>query len=375
MGAGRWSVQLSPDTPRVVMDVLDVRQRGFAHVVVTPTPVPVEGLSDAGMLSLARFTGVFLSQPSDFGLEGAGVAHWLGDTTRGPFYPGGLTTAAGTFAQWAAVLKPSFLSAGVVAPLAGNHVFTYPRTYLMEALTDVCARFGAEWRVNPDFSFDMGWLEHLFRKVPVATVVPRGEGGRDFSTIGVTGDLRLSRDVEDWVRAVRFYSGDQDAPTLTTASSPVGPSDEKFRNPSGGAAEVHMRVENYTAGADAASLAGRAYQKDAFPRQQFTVTTGEYDIGSDVRVGDNLNVFDPSRGIHDLTNPLLYRGQTIYPEVIRCVGSTWPVREGMGVYFRYFVKVSSSWVPRWLDLTNYVQWESGVTSVEVGAAPRKLRGA
>ena len=374
MGVGSWSLNLSEDTPRAIMDQLDVRRAGFGHIVVTPTPVAVDLVPEAGILGMARYVGVYRKQPTEFGLSGAGLALWVADEDgKGPTYTGGLSTASGTFAQWVAALKPSSLASGITSAIGGAFAKTYPRTALRKPLDEVCAYFGAEWRVANDLKFDIGTPGALFNLVPNSVIVRReGEGGRDFNIHGIVGDLDIERDVEDWSRRVVYFTGTDQAPITAIADGGVAANDVIYRGPDGSAISMDRMIEDFstTPTASGTSLAAAQYGRFKNPRQELTLSTGQYDIGQNVRVGDNVYVYDPSRGIQDLTVQVEYRGRTIYPETIRCMGLSWPVRRGMGVYFRYWKKLGSTWVVNWLDLTNYVEWESGETSVEVGAKPR-----
>lgn len=383
MGAGSWDLRLRTDTPRSLLDQLDVRRSGvgFGHVVVTASPVEVE-LGD-GILSLARYAGVYRKQPSEFEMSGAGLAVWIADEDgKGPAYTGRLgDTVDGSFAQWITALTPAALEPGFTSSIAGTFNKWFHRTGLREPLNVVCEYFGAEWRVNPDFTFDAGLPSDLFITDPSAVIVRRtGDAGRDYNITGIVGDLEVERDLEDWVRRAVHYLGTDEAPVVGIGDGGVAAHDVLYRRPDGEAINMDLLTEDFgtlpdgTSGPDALAAAnaeaGKDFTKFRYPHQELTVSSVAYNIGDDVRVGDNVFVYDRSRGIYDEYNQVTYRGQTIYPEIIRCVGMQWPIRRGMGVYFRGFTKGDSSWSVNWLDLTNFVDWESGDTTVEVGAKPR-----
>lgn len=373
MGVGAWSLSLSVDTPRVIMDQLDVRRYGFGHIVVTPTPIPIESISDTAALALARYVGVFRKQPSDYEMAGAGLAAWVADEDgKGPAYVGSLSTASGTFAQWVAMLRPSQLAAGITSTISGAFTKTFYRTGLREPLDEVCSYFGAEWRVNNRLGFDIGTPGALFNLAAKAVIVRKaGDGGRDFNIVGVVGDLAVTRDVEDWTRRVAYFTGTEESPTTSIADGAVAEIDVPYRGPNGAAISMDRLIESFTTPVAAGpSLAAAQYGRFKDTRQEITLSTQEYDIGRDVAVGDNLYVYDPQRGMQDLGTSITYRGRVIYPETIRCVGLTWPIRRGMGVYFRVYVRVSSAWVVKWIDLTQFVVWENSSTTVEVGEKPR-----
>lgn len=372
---GSWELPLRVDTPRTILDRLDVRKAGFGHVVITPTPVNLEAIPDAGLLGLARYVGVYLRQADPYTMSGGGLGSWISDADgKGPAYSVSVSTAAGTFAQWAATLRPFDLSAGIVGAIAGVFNKTYYRTTVRGPLDEVCAYFGAEWRVRNTFAFDIGRPADLFNLTPKAVIVRKaGEGGRDFNILGVVGDLKVARDVEDWSRRIVYYTGTEEAPVIAVAPAAAVPdNDVPFRSPTGAVIRMDRLIEDFstTPAGSATSLAAAQYGRFKAPRQELKLSTQQYDVGQDVRVGDNIFVFDPLAGIQNLATELEYRGRIIYPETIRCVGLSWPIRKGMGVYFRYYVKVADVWTVQWIDLTNHVDWETGDTTVEVGEKPR-----
>lgn len=375
-GVGSWSVRLRPDTPAQILDALLLAKSGRGHVVITPTWLDLGALSDADALALSRYTGIYLKRVEEtLTLSGYGVNGWLGDGDRGRsvgnFGTSGFGAGSGTFAEWAAALTPSFLTAGIVSSIAGTYVKVFTRTYFREIINDVAARFGAFWRVNNQFELDFGTAAALFKTTPTALIVRhRADAGRDFNVHGITGDLQMTRDVEDWAWRVLYWWGG--TPTLQVQTGGIADADVPFRGPDGSPAWVDMIIEDSqtTTSGDADALALTQWNRFTGVRNEFTLSSSEYDIARDIQVGDNVLVFDLQRGIYNTANPVTYRGQTIHPATIQCVGYTWPVREGMGVWFRRYVKPSTTWVPEWIDLSPYVMWEDGDTTVEVGAKPR-----
>ena len=378
MGVGSWKLRLSEETPRDIMDRLLPRVSGFGLLVVTPSPVDggPTAIPDASMLALARYVGVYRNQPSDFGMQGVGLNVFMGDEDGKGLYTASLSVASAyTFAQWAAALRPAFLTAGVTSSIAGAYNNTYAYTTYKQPLLDVCDRFGAEWRVTNEFKFDIGRPTDLFPNytTPKAVIVrKKGDGGRELGLRGIPGELEVHRDVEDWVRRVVMLSGA--GPTATSADGSVADASVPFRAPDGSALQwtkVFRATSTVPAGSESA-MASAEYLKNASVRQEFTLSTEHYDIGADVRVGDSLYVYDPERGIFDTSKTITYRGQMLNPEVIRCVGYSYPIAEGFGVYFRRYRWDGSNWVVEWIDLTRYVVWEDGETTVEVGAKPRPI---
>ena len=373
MGIGSWSVQLKPDTPRPIMDAIDVRRSGFGHIAITPTPITTSAMTDAQILSTVRYLGVYRKQPTEYGMAGGGTALWINDEDgQGRSYINSVYTASGTFAQWVTLLRPADLLTGITSTISGTLAKTYYRTNIREPIDDVCAYFGAEWRVTNELKFDIGLPADLFQTTPTSVIVrTKGDGGRDHNIQGIVGNLDVARDVEDWTRRAVYYTGTEASFVWNSQDGGVSDADVIFRGPFGAAAVRDRLVEGFSSPAGSGpGYALAMYNQYKTPRQELRLSTELYDIGQDIRVGDSVYVYDPMRGMQNLNTQITYRGRVIYPETIRCVGLQWPIRAGMGVYFRYYTKPLYTWVVNWLDLTPYVTFESGETQVEVGAKPR-----
>ena len=73
MAAGEWDVQLVEDTPRRILEAIDIETAGFGQLVILPTRLDPRAHTDATLLSLARYTGIFRKQEGDFRLSGPGL--------------------------------------------------------------------------------------------------------------------------------------------------------------------------------------------------------------------------------------------------------------------------------------------------------------
>lgn len=92
---------------------------------------------------------------------------------------------------------------------------------------------------------------------------------------------------------------------------------------------------------------------------KITLGTDDYDVEGIVRPGDCVYIYDPVRGIVDLSNTVFFRGEVTHPMVLRLFALTWPIRQGMGVYYRNEAGV-------YTDLTNWVEWEDSDTGADTG---------
>lgn len=86
------------------------------------------------------------------------------------------------------------------------------------------------------------------------------------------------------------------------------------------------------------------------------------------KVGEYILAYDREAGLYDLGKETRYRGDVVYPQKLRLVGHSWPIEKGMGVYYR-------DKNGQILDLSEWVVWERGDSTLEVGAYARSLVSA
>lgn len=356
---GDWSLGLLDSTPPSILDALDLGSNAFGHVIVTPTHVSTDAVSGATLLSLSRYTGILRERRSKYELGGPGLAAWLGDEDgKGDVLESALTKAAGTFVQWVTDLRPDSLTAGTYTAIAGTLNHSFNQISRREALDYVCDYFGGEWKIDPTGTLHAGPTSALFVTAP-QVVVQRRSGGKDLNVTGIAGTVDVARDMEDYTTRVLLIG------SAGTGSADISPT-TAFKDLNGNDVVFTRIVESTETGAGNENTVAQA-QLNRFSdqRREITLSSDAYDLGEDVSVGDAIWVWDPEQGLMDEGNEVQYRGQTIYPLEIRVKGRTWPVRQGMGVYFRAPDAAVT-------DLTNWIQWESGATTVEVGATPRTI---
>ena len=359
---GSWSLSLNESTPTSVLDVLTPSTAAFGHVIVTPVHVDSHSVSGATLLSLARYTGIYRARPSHFELGGPGLAAWLGDEDgKGDVVSS--YTANQSFVAWVTAINYAAFTAGTYTAIAGpgnlNHTLT--DISRRDSLDFVCEFYGAEWRVTPAGVLDAGPVANLFATTPTAVVQP-WSGGRDLNITGIRATLDLSRDFDDYTTHVRLNGA------TTTGTATISPA-TTYRDLLGNLVIWKRIIDSPdTIAAHVNAVAQAQLNLYSDPRREVTLSTDAYDIGQDFDVGDEIYVYDPLQGLVDTANSVSYRGETIHPVKIRCLGRTWPVQQGMGVYFR--APDSAGTVT---DLTDWIAWESGSTSIEVGALPRRSR--
>ena len=72
MAAGSWDVTLSDETPRSLLEAIDVEKIGFSTLVILPARLDPRSHADAALLALARYTGIYRRQEGMV-LSGAGL--------------------------------------------------------------------------------------------------------------------------------------------------------------------------------------------------------------------------------------------------------------------------------------------------------------
>ena len=406
MAAGEWSLQLVEDTPLRVLEAVDIEAAGFGQLVILPSRLDPRAHTDATLLGLARYTGLFRKQEGDFRLSGPGLPILLGDEdNKGDIYESERTTANGWLSQWVTELRPVSLEAGTTYSPGGAWTDSFYLVTAKEAFETLAGEFNApiEWRVTPDLKLHVGSVfgtagtDALYDETPNLIVLHNsGEGGRDFGLTGVRGVSGLTRDLEDYTTKVVYKTEvttgatttdavtdvDFDTSSVTTAEvvetessteivvTTAATADDgvPFGRPTGGPVILDRLIEgNSDDGSDADPQAQADMQLGRFDsiRREITVEGGAYDPGHLSPVGSRIYLYAPPV-VMDAAVPVQFRGRICYPVTVRLVGLTWPIIRGLGVYLR----TNRDGSPVWHDLTNYVAWESGDVQLEVGSMPR-----
>lgn len=377
MAAGSWSLTLDPGTPRAIRDAIDVRTAGFSTLLVTSVHLNPDGLTDASMLSLARYGGIYRAQSaSGLQLGGAGMNVLLGDEDgKGNVIRTAITTVNGTLAQWfAAGVPTSRVTAGTLTYSGGGALKRkFVHVTHREMWNGICDAFDVEYRVKPSRVFDVGTRDALYGATPGAIILGGSAGaspGRDIGMVGVSGAIGRDIDLEDLTTQVLYLWGDPDAPTAGT----YGGNHASLTAASGHALFMERLIDITGGDHDATSAeyeaAGVLYRNSA-PRMEWDVAvTGGYDVGRVAPVGSPLWLYDPANGLYDTGNALVFRGTQLAPIQSRLMGMETPIRKGMGVYLR---RATSTTTQVWTDLTPYIVPEGGDQRLTIGALPRKSR--
>lgn len=407
MAAGSWDVTLNRDTPRRVLELIDIEVAGFAQLVVLPARLDPRQHSDATMLARARWSGIYRAQEGTK-LSGAGAAILLGDEDgKGDVFETVRGTANGWLSQWVTALRPIALYAGTTYSPGGSYDRDFHLVNAKQALEDVCTAFDVEWRVNPALTFDVGGVDSLYGATPKVIILQdAGDGGRDVFLTGLRGGSRWARDLEDYTTKIVYvtqvttttdtevvteegsptYTWDADLGSdvvtdiggsttdtitesttetvITTAAT--AEEDIPFSRPTGGPVVLDRLIEaSEDTGSTPQAMADTQLGRFDQVRRQLIVDGGTYDLGHLAPVGSHVYLYAPPV-VMDTTNPVVFRGRTCYPIKTRVLGCTWPITRGHGVYLRQH----KSGAGQWIDLTDFVEFETGDVTLEVGSVPR-----
>lgn len=392
MAPGSWSVTLSPDTPRTIINALQYYQ----HIVIS-TGRHNPQLEGSSLFASGRFTGFltgldFSSKKANQGiiLSGDCMASWLGNGSGvGPVIEGNNTPgSSGNGAQFTSAAYSTVVSTLVsVSPMTVGTVFPMPTSAsytggfiwvtVAKALTSFATQVTqgaqptqiAEWRANNNFTVDFGPVASLYRTTPITAIVPTNPG-MDMSVRGLDGVAELIEDVKDFTtRTVVLASGTG----LATAVGAANLADIGITNPytdfNGNPVKMTRTISaSGVSSVNATVSAQAALIPYSVPANQVRLSSTEYDIKGDLVCGDYVWLYDPDAGFIDTSgaNEIVFRGQRINPTLQRVIQVNWPITSDMTVAFR-------DQHGTWYDLTDYVQFEDGTaTNLTVGGYNRNL---
>lgn len=254
------------------------------------------------------------------------------------------------------------------------------------AINTISEQLGTEYRVNTTGTLDAGKKEVLFgghgTNEPPAIIV-RDVSGEDPAISGLTPEqITAQFDAEDYVSGVELL-------TQAEGSSQQADHAEAFDNNTpyrdlfGADLErVQFVGENNIPNIQRNERALAYLNEFKKVKKTLSLSLEEYDLQGDFNVGDMIYVYDPeirfedteAKRIEDGRDSLFevaYRGQIINPEKIRITGITWPVKDGYGVYLRK-VASTSPYRVEYIDLSDYVSWETGNTQLDIGDLQKRI---
>lgn len=352
---GQWSLNLT----RMPAEV-EEKLSPLATLLVTPSRVSVEEIgataaNASSLYAVAQWGGVVMKLPvrGVREMSGYGMAWWLGDESRGIPYNASIAFAGTTLSTTLATLIPADLTVGTITNPASAFVGGVPAHFTpRKAFEYVCTTLAAQWRVNPNATVDAAAALY-----PGVSAIAVRQAVFDVGLSAFTiADLSNDRDVEDYITEARVVSGT----TYATASQST-----TYKNPQG-ASFRRVQVEQETGGkATLSTRAAAVLALNNAPRKEVRLSLSDYRLHGTLKAGSIIGAYDPLTGLTDTANPVEYMGDLIYPAYLEVKSLTWPVTDGMGVYSHVAGQDP-------VDISEYVEFESGDTTLEVGAAARPV---
>lgn len=362
---GEWSLNLRNDTPQDILDSLQY----FGHIAISASRVDPELTGDA-LLDDARYVGIMRDRSFGEGnksIGGPGLAAWLGDEDdKGEVLEAPTIFVNSTFSAAINLLIPNAIQAGSITPLAGLYSGTHQFQSARKAINYICSLYDAEWRVRGKGFLDVGEISDLYVTQPKAAIL-RSRTGLEMDYKALPGKAKLNADVKDFTTRVVLIAEGTEATTVS-ATADINPVLNPYKDLFGNSVvRTRMVSEQQTNAINADARAQLQLNRFTSPRDALNLSTLTYDIRGDIQVGDYVWVYDPEAKLINLDNPITFYGEEIYPMKLRVFQLSWPVATGMGVTYR-------DNNGNWLDLTDWVEFESGETSVVVGGYNRSLTG-
>ena len=376
---GSWTINWRDNTPLSIRAAADPEQHTFSLVRIYASRISADLVDVApslwtGLLMTSDAAGIGGPGPSWLaGTPGGSV--WEARDEAGPFTGTDITyngTSNGTLTAWVTSLLSLTLSGltpgfiGGPATLVGGTITARTVRTVLDSFLK--ARFGVEWRINPDLTVDVGYRSELYPDTnpPIATKA----GGRDGETVTLQAtDLGLSSDWAEWI--TKAVIREEGSGTL------YGSSSESIRKNPGSGGDLNWRHISDADGLSAAEFGSDAQRRflDSGRTRSATISAREYGITDRIPPGAAIDIWDPADGFYDLTRNREHRGQLIHPVRIRVEEVNWPIQAGMGVWLdrRNITDDPSDLV----DLTDHIEFEpdDADTTITVGSLPRALGGS
>ena len=396
MGQGNFSVTFSQEfTPTEIIESI----KEWGHIVITPNEIDVDTLSDSDILSVSRYTGIVLNRALEEGvvsINGTGLQLYLGDgQSKGMVIAESknigkvrvytnTTLAESLFNSTVSSGKPfgilrnesgntQAITQGTIYEPSGTYIGQHFVQTALGALKEVIEYLNVEYRINANATIDAGPKANLFNGVNTdpSTIVVKTGYGEDPNFDGVVPQgLRTEFDAADWVNRVDFIGEVGYFDTATDVAGEANLSSNPYKDLHGNALTRVALVQEPEVPTDQLNSRAQLMLTElSRVKKVLNLDLEQYEVSGDMKPGDFIFAFDPDIGFVDTSAEataesrnlyeVTFRGQVITPVKVRVTGLTFPIANGMGVYFR-------DKDGNYTDLTQYVQFESGAAQVELG---------
>ena len=302
MAQGQWSLRLKEEAPEQLIDKIEYA----GHIVITNERIDIEAMSDSEILTKAKYVGVVTKKPTSevqrYG--GFGLVWWLGSQGRGKIFRGASaiswTNEAFEDAIDDILAAPTPITKNDIETTAGTYTQDFDLKNQREVLEVLTTAFGAEYRVNNDFTLDAGASGYLYNSTPTA-VMARKFAGRDPEHDGLlVRNLSVDGDIEDFTTTA-IVAAEGTGETLITEE--VSLADKLFLDPQGNDIDRSFVVNEPSTSSANASDRAQAYL-DAYGtiRKAVKVDLDDFDIEGQFVLGDLIYIWDPKTQLTDTDN-------------------------------------------------------------------------
>jgi len=381
-----WSLRLDPDTP------LSVRKecRKYDQIVITESRIDGD-LTRTTLCQSALFRGPILKRSDQMTtLGGAGMEWFLGNAAgAGPLVT--WTFAAGrVWANWISRITADDAWGGLTRPAGidipsstfpdgaatsdGFPIATSTSYATTRNLLEVVAgAIGVEWDIKPAGTIQFvgagsgNYWQGGTGSTPLV-VLTRGLEGRDIALIGLeVVDIDRADDSTRAAEISQVYGNSIQAGVFTAEA----PGNATGADNPDHTAVVVSSVDTVN---DAVAIA-TANAAELATSSDYRAIVREWYPGRFLRPGDYVWVFDDVCEISAAAETgILYRGEFVAADVLRCYGIRWAFREGMGCYrlTRFDPTVAETDRVEVIDITDYVQPEDGDCELIIGSPEQSI---
>ena len=403
MASGTFSVQLSAETtPNSIINSIDP----WGQILIHTTRVDENTISNQDMIKEARYVGVVQNLEYDldsFAVSGKGTMVYLGDSDsrglvvaetsssgavrsytndslsdvldRTTSTPYGLLRTGDTAAQQAVRSK----TGSIINPTTGTTTYTgdHYLESVYKAVKFVCEHFECEFYVDNEGYLYAGRPADIFSghdTDPTAIIIREGQGEDPNIEGFIPASISTGFNAEEYVTKIELVpTGESKEVSMADASVSVNEYKDLFNE---NLKRIQVVKDSSATSSNMQARANLALSEYNRLKKTVAVSLEGYDISGSFKVGDKIFIYDPEVGFEDTASKanaesrdihqVIYQGQTLNPEKIRVIGMSYPVQEGMGVYYR------NSSTGNIIDLTDYVEFEQGDISLEIGDVGQTL---
>ncbi len=105
--SGSWTLELVPDAPVEITNLVNPQVNAFAHVCILPSRIDVRAVSSFDVFALSIYTGVLYKREARRRISGHHVNSWVGDPNDiGQVINGAANPDTRTFKAWIETWRP-----------------------------------------------------------------------------------------------------------------------------------------------------------------------------------------------------------------------------------------------------------------------------